>query len=226
MRAGLRLCFALAALSSTIVLTPACGGKTETEPTDAGADGGLCKPGDTKKMGCNSCSCDASGLWECTTMACIDAAQDTLGCVPGETKKLDCNSCTCMSNGEWACTGLGCIDSGTDSALDPRCPSSWAAAQTGSHDDLCPAMISCNYAEGSCACPAYCGGVPPGPDWKPTWTCTPKPPPRTDGCPDAELTDDAVCGAAGKVCSYGSCCMNQYECISGHWRKSGPICPP
>jgi len=223
----LRRLFGLATFASALALGAACGGKTDDATTADAGDG--CKPGDKKNLECNACTCDASGFWACTTMGCLDASPDA-ACTPGATKKLDCNTCSCMPNGEWACTGIACVDSalpdtGTDASRDPRCPSSWTAATTGSHDDLCP-TIACTYPEGSCTCPGYCGGPPPGPDWKPTWTCTPKPPPRTDGCPDAELTDGASCSTAGKVCSYGSCCMYQYECISSHWKKSGPICPP
>lgn len=209
-------------VASAVSLLAACGGKTDDTAMPDG--GGACTKGDTKKWDCNTCTCGDDGQWWCTTMACVDASPDTMSCTPGESKKLDCNTCTCMSNGEWACTGMACVDSGPD-ARDPRCPSSWSEATSGSHDDLCP-TISCEYPEGTCTCPAYCGGPAPGPDWKPTWTCTPKPPPRTDGCPDAELTDGASCTTAGKVCSYGSCCMYQYQCTGGHWKKSGPICPP
>lgn len=159
-------------------------------------------------------------------MGCADAGPDSGKCTPGESRKLDCNTCTCMSNGEWACTGLACIDSGTDGGgVDPRCPSSWAAATTGSHDALCP-DISCAYPEGSCNCPAYCGGPAPGPDWMPTWTCTPKPPPRTDGCPDVEPTDGAACATEGKRCDYDRCCVYGYTCTKGTWKATGPMCPP
>lgn len=219
----MRQLFALATLASTLALGVACGGKTDDGATTSDA-GDKCTAGDKKKVDCNTCTCDSAGLWWCTTMACnVDA-----GCMPGSSKKLDdCNSCSCMANGEWACTGIACIDSGVDSgvdaARDPRCPASWALAQSGSHDDLCAESIACNYPEGSCTCPAYCGGPPPGPDWKPSWSCTPK---RTDGCPEAELTEGSACSVSGKVCSYGSCCMTQYECVAGKWNKSGPICPP
>lgn len=177
-----------------------------------------------------------------------DAGSDTSGCTKGETRHTDCNTCTCLDDGTFACTTLACADSGrpdtatydaggfdiggfeegTDAHVsDPRCPGDWAAAQ-GSHDDLCAAHLSCDYTEGSCTCPAYCGGVPPGPDWKPTWTCTPKPPPRTDGCPDVEPTGGSACTTFPdhKVCDYGSCCFDQLECAAGAWKKSGPICPP
>lgn len=212
MRAPLRYALGVVVVVSTL----ACGGKTDdgAPPTDAGAK---CAEGDKKKEDCNTCTCDGSGQWWCTTMECnVDA-----GCMPGATKKLDdCNSCTCLANGEWACTGIACTDGG---ARDPRCPVSFAAAETGDHNALCADKISCEYPEGSCSCPAYCGGPPPGPDWEPTWSCTKK---RTDGCPDEELTAGSACSVAGKVCSYGSCCVTQYECTGGTWRKSGPICPP
>lgn len=202
----------------------ACGGKTD-DPASPDA-GGECTPGTTKKLDCNNCTCNGDGLWSCTTMACLDASPDA-ACIPGTTKKLDCNTCSCMSNGEWACTGMACLDAGMDTGGDgdPRCPSTWAAANTGSHDDLCPS-IACVYAEGSCTCPGPCGGPPPGPDWKPSFTCTPKPPPRTDGCPDVEPTDGAACATAAKECTYSRCCMYRYTCESSKWKASGPICPP
>ncbi|MBI2394943.1 MAG: hypothetical protein HYV09_35565 [Deltaproteobacteria bacterium] len=222
-------------LASTFVSGFACGGKTydggAPDAADAARD---CTPGAKKTLDCNTCTCGDDGLWACTTMGCLDAGGDG-GCMPGATKKLDdCNSCTCMANGEWACTGIACLDSGADSGLeagfdagrDPRCPASWSEATSGSHDDLCASGVTCAYPEGSCKCPEYCGGPPPGPDWKPTWTCAPKPPPRTDGCPEVELTDGSLCTTPGKVCSYGSCCLYQYECKDGRWKSSGPICPP
>lgn len=215
----------LASLTIALLLV-ACGGKTEDQATSDGgrSDGGAgdCTPGAKKSMDCNACTCTAEGFWSCTTMACVDAAADTGKCTPGESKKIDCNTCTCMKDGEWACTGLACVDAGSDSGSDPRCPSSWSAATSGSHDDLCPS-IACSYPEGSCTCPAYCGGPPPGPDWKATWQCTPK---RTDGCPETELTEGGSCSTPAKTCSYGACCTTQYTCTGGTWKKSGSFCPP
>jgi hypothetical protein len=194
-----------------LFLAVACGGTTSGDtPGDAGSDAAGCTKGETKKLDCNSCTCQGDGLWACTTIACMDAASfDTAApdTAIADTAKADV-----------------AVDA---PANDPRCPKDWISAQ-GTHDDLCPAHLTCNYAEGSCTCPAYCGGPPPGPDWKPTWTCTPTPPPRTDGCPDAEPADGSACTglAEHKVCDYGTCCFDQLECLAGKWKKSGPICPP
>ena len=191
-----------------VILAVGCGGSVDGgdgSTTDAGVDGGGtgCKKGETKKVDCNSCTCMDDGTFACTTLYCADSG-------PPDTASFD----------------SGGFDIGTD-AHDSRCPFDWTAAQ-GAHDDLCASHVSCEYPEGSCTCPAYCGGVPPGPDWTPTWTCTPKPPPRTDGCPDVEPTDGSACTGIPdhKVCDYGSCCFDQLECAAGAWKKSGPICPP
>jgi hypothetical protein len=53
--------------------------------------------------GCNTCTCDATGHWQCTTLGCAS-------CKQGEKKLADdgCNTCTCDDKGNWACTLLGC----------------------------------------------------------------------------------------------------------------------
>jgi hypothetical protein len=219
--------FALAA-----ILVVACGGQTS-----GGSAEDPCRKGDTKEAndGCNTCTCQADGTWGCTLMACIDSGV----CHVGDTKKFDCNTCTCRAEGDWACTAMACdagpFDTGISDTTpdakpdapprDPRCPATWAEAQ-GAHDDLCASFVSCTYDEGSCYCPPYCGGPAPGPDWKPSWACTPKPTPRTDGCPDSEPVSGKACAPEGKTCTYGSCCFSNYECVSGKWKGSGPICPP
>lgn len=220
-------------LGSALALGVACGGKTvdDAAPDAASDAAGECTPGAKKPQDCNTCTCGEDRQWWCTTMGCRDAAHDDV-CRAGETKSPDgCTVCVCSASNAWVCDDTACRDAGFDAGFDvgrdPRCPASWSAATSGTHDDLCAAGVSCAYAEGSCSCPEYCGGPPPGPDWKPTWTCSPKPPPRTDGCPDAELTDGAPCTSPGKWCSYGrSCCLYGYKCTDGRWVQSGPICPP
>ena len=205
---------ALSALAP-LLLSVACGGSTSDDTTADGSTdsaGGGCKKGETKPAGdgCNTCTCMENGSFACTYLACGDGA-------PVDTSVRDTAS-----------SDTAKVDGGVDApANDPRCPTDWATAQ-GKHDDLCADGLTCNYAEGSCTCPPYCGGPPPGPDWTPSWTCTPTPPPRTDGCPDVEPADGSACTgvAEHKVCSYGSCCFDQLECITGKWKKSGPICPP
>lgn len=72
-----------------------------------------CKPGTTKKVDCNTCSCNERGNWICTQMACpkptkvMTTVRPKL-CTPGTNKKIDCNNCFCTGDGQWACTKMLC----------------------------------------------------------------------------------------------------------------------
>jgi hypothetical protein len=215
----------LRALSAALPLlvAMACGGQTSADAPggDSGGDAAKCTTGETKKApdGCNTCTCGPDGQFGCTLIACLDGGYDT---ARPDTATTD----TATTD-----TAIGVdarkTDVGVDAAKDPRCPADWTAAK-GAHDELCADALTCVYAEGSCTCPPYCGGPPPGPDWKSSWTCTPTPEPRTDGCPDVEPSDGASCAgiADRKVCMYGSCCVDELQCVAGTWKKTGVICPP
>lgn len=177
--------------------------------------------------------------------ACVNPVQGT----PCTTSEVACTmpGDPCCIGYVWACIGgpsgasvwtqegLGCAcraDAATDVATDDgghvdanpsACPSTWAAASTGDHDSLCAAAIACDYAEGSCTCEPFCGGIPvPDADTSPRWACTPN---RTDGCATPTPKDGDPCTIAGQQCTYGSCCVTTFTCASGAW-KAGPMeCP-
>lgn len=66
-----------------------------------------CTAGDTRAAedGCNTCTCDDSGTWSCTEIACEDDR-----CVEGQIRPAGdgCNTCSCTADGMWACTLMGC----------------------------------------------------------------------------------------------------------------------
>jgi hypothetical protein len=84
-----------------------------TDGADSGGDGfppGMCEPGDTMPAddGCNTCTCDDSGLWACTAIGCEPTGGGE--CTPGDTMPADdgCNTCTCGDDSLWACTEIAC----------------------------------------------------------------------------------------------------------------------
>lgn len=216
-------------LLAVLVLT-ACGGKIA--PEDQPDAGPTCSPGETKAtFDCDQCTCTSAGEWSCLPLP---------GCRPagkcrtlGATRTVDCNTCTCMLDGNWSCTDRSCTDAGPSTSVDPgasvdagptRCPSSWAAATSGRHDDLCAPKGTmtdfCEYPEGSCTCPGFCARVVPA-DFVPTWQCTAK---RTDGCSMREPIPDSLCSLEGKECSYGDCCVTKFTCTGGRWKMGWPEC--
>lgn len=84
--------------------------------------------------GCNSCTCESSGMVACTTKACDDGGADAqMACsYGGKTYPIGstfpagdgCNSCTCYSAGYAPCTMKACdTDAGTgaDGSAMPSC---------------------------------------------------------------------------------------------------------
>src|SRR5689334_11607087 len=97
---------------------------------------GAMKPADD---GCNSCTCDADGNWQCTEIDCSTCQEGTMkpagdgcntctcrdgdwsctqkmctgACTLGEMRTEDCNSCVCTDFGDgptWACTTNVCTE--------------------------------------------------------------------------------------------------------------------
>ena len=64
-----------------------------------------CTPGDTMNDGCNTCSCNESGLWLCTTRACV----------PTEAKEGE----ACSMHGTQCEEGLECAYTCPDPNADP-----------------------------------------------------------------------------------------------------------
>lgn len=111
----------------------------------------------------------------------------------------------------------------------PGCPSTYLAATSV---DGCAHRLSCPYADGACVCTqsAYCSGVAPGPDYRPSfeWRCTPAV--RPDGCPGSPPTAGEPCAHDG-TCSYEpDCCGTGTDatCASGQWaiENRNVACPP
>ncbi|MFI5298164.1 MAG: hypothetical protein ACHREM_08705 [Polyangiales bacterium] len=207
----------------------ACGGNVQFGAADASAT-------DSGGDAADATSSDA---------ACVNSIQGA-SCSKGDVP-CDAGGDRCCIGYVWACIavgpsgamvwtkeGLGCAcvaDAAVDAPSDvshvdanpASCPVTWTAATTGNHDGLCATTIVCGYAEGSCTCEGFCGGIAiPDADLSPHWACTPN---RTDGCSDATPKDGDPCAVAGQACTYGPCCVTTYTCTSGHW-KAGPMACP
>jgi hypothetical protein len=121
------------------------------------------------------------------------------------------------------------VDAGPPAA---GCPASWGEVPAGAACEYAGSPSMCNYDEGSCYCGVaqVCSGAAIDETAlasQPTsWNCTAKPPlVRPDGCP-GEMNDGLACDEAGKLCSYGSCCVTITECRDGQWRTVDQECPP
>lgn len=120
-----------------------------------------------------------------------------------------------------------------DSAAEPSCPKSFAAAQSSVCILTKPANPACEYSEGSCYCtePPQCGGAymmhPPGSPG--TFACSPKSAnvPRIDGCPWSPPKNGSAC-SGDKRCTYGPCSWSQTiaTCQGGAWNVVVHQSPP
>lgn len=104
------------------------------------------------------------------------------------------------------------------------CPATYAEA-TGidAGNGMCPAA-ECEYAEGSCACLAACGGGAKRLDLVGNWYCQP----ATPECPSPRPDLGTACDGDGGLCQYGlPCgCGSQLACVGGVWRGGAtPACP-
>lgn len=101
--------------SATTTQTQTDSGGTDAPPVD----GGVCKPGDTKKVDCNTCTCSATGDWLCTTLACVDSGPPPSKCPDKPSPGVSCHGnthciytdpcargCDCV-DGEWKCVDCG-----------------------------------------------------------------------------------------------------------------------
>ncbi len=167
---------------------------------------------------------------------CVNAVQGS-ACAATEVACMPPGDACCIGylwscvSGAWEKLGLGCAclaDAGVDvakpDANPAACPSSWPAAATGVHADLCPSPIACVYAEGTCGCEPYCGGGPamPDADMSPQWHCTSR---RTDGCSDTAPKDGDPCSVSGQACTYAPCCVTTFTCTGGRWNAGPTACP-
>jgi len=136
-----------------------------------------CNPGEHKIAddGCNQCTCDILGNWNCGKKACSADCNppecelsckegyqsDSNGCLlcacnappeceDGDVKKLDdgCNKCVC-TNGSWACTEKACNPPESGCYSDNDCDNGWKCTA----DDLCLPDPSCPMCD---VCFGYC----------------------------------------------------------------------
>ena len=121
--------------------------------------------------------------------------------------------------------------------VENRAPDAGVAAQPagcpatfGGGPGACTSGLHCGYPEGTCYCgvPSWCGGVAPPEDYyqqPPSWQCTANAPPvRADGCPGRE--PQGACAQEGQQCTYGDCCVQNFECRNGQWLAREMQCPP
>jgi len=215
------------------------GGEMPDGPTPNGNMGGTggggnaaCQQGQAKPAGdgCNTCTCDASGQWNCTEIGCI--------CKTGETRIGDdgCSKCSC-DNGNWACDPQGCAECspGSVRASDDMCSmctcgtdGTWQCPPAGTGCGTpCEEGASKPAGDGCNDCTCFHG------NWGCTMVLCAAPIPCEDGVGDCDgnpmngcetkLTTDLMnCGACGQVCDFaggiGSCeggkCVLQ-ACTSG-----------
>ena len=127
------------------------------DPTQGATDGqdsggtngfppGMCEPGDQIPAddGCNTCTCDDSGLWACTEIDCGSTGGGE--CTPGDTMPAGdgCNTCTCDDTGLWGCSEIACPPQvNVCEAQEPDYATITAASIVG--DDL---LVSVSYGGG------------------------------------------------------------------------------
>jgi hypothetical protein len=180
-------------------------------------DGGgpiQCTPGATRPDGdCNTCSCSAEGVWQCTLIGCPPPPPPA--CVAGETSSDGCNSCSC-SGGEWVCTNRACpppppppplcvegetkmMDCNTCTCMGGR----WGCTTIACQPPACVNGETMYDGCNSCSC---FGGQ---------WACTarycPPPPPPTDAGPgiDAGPPRKGCGGWLGNTCTQNEYCAYQ-----------------
>jgi hypothetical protein len=201
----------------------ACGGNVA--PGGAPADGGH----EDGSLG------DATSEGGSPDGGCVAAVQGS-ACTATEVACMPAGDACCIGyiwscvSGAWDKQGLGCpcaVDAAVDvahvDANPAACPANWMAATTGDHADLCASSTACGYAEGTCDCQPFCGGIPvPDASLSSQWRCTPR---RTDGCSDTAPKDGDPCSVSGQACTYSPCCVTTYTCTGGHW-KAGPMACP
>jgi hypothetical protein len=95
---------------------------TQTQ-TDSGAvdapatDTGACKPGDIKKVDCNTCTCSPTGQWLCTGLACPDSGPAPSKCPDKATPGESCHGNTHCIYTTPCAFGCDCVD-GTWKCVD------------------------------------------------------------------------------------------------------------
>jgi hypothetical protein len=147
-------------------------------------------------------------------------------CEYGPSFFLDCNELFRCTQGVWTLDHGGLPCTAAVDAAPPLCPSTYAEA-SGEDGGLWTGMDqACQYTEGYCECPGFCGGgqvrhpgTPPG------CACVPS----TPTCPSPRPLIGTPCDDdSGTSCVYGGiCCSGQnLICTHGVWTgyATGP-CP-
>ena len=100
--------------SATTTQTQTDGGGVDTPPGDTGA----CKPGETKKVDCNTCTCSPLGAFVCTTLGCPDSGPPPSKCPDTQPRPDDtCHGATHCIYNEPCVHGCDCVD-GTWKCVD------------------------------------------------------------------------------------------------------------
>ena len=92
----------------------------DTSPVDS--EVGVCKPGDTKMLDCNTCTCSSRGDWVCTKKGCPDTGPPPSTC-PKDRPPKD-SACTGTTHCIYTLPcpfGCDCVD-GKWQCVDPICP--------------------------------------------------------------------------------------------------------
>jgi hypothetical protein len=194
------------------VLLAACGGSVvalDGGSDDAGAGdaspdvdgGGVCTPGETHKIDCNTCTCMQNGQWACTGLACIDSGPGPMS-DPGV---VTCAGAPCKVPGNYCC----------DQALVPtpstqKCvPDSTSAC--GGLRQACDEAADCNSGDVCC--------VPPNANIRIALDaqCSPK-----GSCKDATYAPQ-LCRTSAE-CDNGQSCVQQL-CLGAVVWSCGGIDP-
>jgi hypothetical protein len=118
----------------------------------ASDSGGVCEPGDTMMMDCNTCSC-IDGQWACTAIGCDPTGADSGDvCDPATDPSDECNTCECI-DGEWGCTQIAC-DPVCDPSENPTngcntCECDPVTGEWACTDEACPENPAVTICEGT-----------------------------------------------------------------------------
>src|SRR5690554_3149330 len=199
--------------------------ETAQEATKIGAgdlsDRLRCKPGDTRQVDCNSCTCTERGRWVCTELSCpVDPVAPCEGKVCGDACNTPCPpgmACPavmkfCNQDGE--CTMRAPVCEG-DPQPEPTSPCEGKVcgeACSTCTGTVCPAVMEYCDMDGKCSMSLpLCSGEAPEPEPEPIGPCHGK-----------------VCGEVCSTCTPGPgiyCpAVMEYCNQDGRCSMSAPVC--
>jgi hypothetical protein len=200
-----------------LALAAACGGTTHGV-----GDGGTLGDG-----GGGGDDAGAAGPSPCPSSAPGDGSAcgpQGLTCEWGSSPVQDCDTVAVCNGGRWQVTlqGPGGLDCG--GGPPGTCPASFASVPRQQH--CSPYGLTCDYAEGRCACGVPSGPFPIDASAAAEWLCQDPP----AGCPRPRPLLGSGCTGAqeGLQCDYGACSIpggNAETCAGGIWIEGGVACP-